>query len=881
MPNYFEEIARRRAPTPLTQPFIPEDDPLPSFMGRGGQGSTQLGQGLEIVDDPNAIPAEQFFQTSPAPPQQPQEQKQMRQQVSQPVQPPVQQSAESQPVTGELKDGAHGYDIAANNTVYVDPAQAQRAEALRTDIASIINADGTAEQIRAALDARMRRDGFTIADLGNVEESIAYRKEYMATIPVGIQTPNKPVTDMHGEDKGTLDAAATGGYDSITLGAGDELAGAVGASINSVQGMFGGGTGESFGDSYERIRDLQRQRMDDGQHYHGGAYLGGQIAGGLATLPVGGGEAALARGGMAAATRLGGEGAVLGGVYGFNSGTGGFVDRLEEGGKGAVLGAVTGTILGGPANAVARRVSISRASPNAGREVLDAADHLNLNAAAGDEIRPIVAQTSQGGVGSQVSAMLEPTITGGRIGGLTRAQERFEDSTAMAARRVADDAAGGSATDLATAAERANDPALPGSLAAYADESEEAASAVYGGAARAAGDARIPTPATIRKIDQILAEWRAVPGGVAGVEKLQGLRDALVRGPEGGSTSAAWSVDGLRRLRTTFGRSLDHTHAELREQSKRLWGPLSDDIFRGLRVAGRDDAATLYRQADTAWAERAGNVAAIRKVIGKDGDLTADAVAARLKSMSGRDYEKLSTALNAIDREHADAIRGGLITEMGKALPSRATEPGGFSLESFATRWGKMSPQAKSAMFASKTVEDLDALAVLANAQRKANRLGNPSRSGVMTENFRQMRAVAVEAGAVIGGGFHPGTWLALVGSAAVGRLLATPGFARMMVRAGEATNKYGVARGTEIVFRRLGEIGRRYPAAAQDIAHFRKAVEGGEPKQSMTIKGQPAVIEFSASHDAAPPSPATGSALKALPEDPFADLPEDELVEF
>jgi hypothetical protein len=858
-------------PAPYFQNAQVESDP---FAGLPEDGSYVGLAPVELQNAPEPVREAPVAPQAVSQPQPVYEQQPTPAPAPQPVQQPVQQQPLQQGGNVVIDQG-QSVPTPQPDPNAVDPELMKRAEALRNDVAAILNGPGTAEEVRQKLAARAAQEGRTLSEFGGIEQALAARKADRA-VSVGIQQPYTP-TEYHGEDKGAGNAAVVGAIDSVTLGAGDEIGGALGATVNSIGNVVGLGNGNSWSDEYARVRDDNRRELADAEHYHGGAYLAGQVGGGILTLPFGGGQAALARGGLSAAGRLAAEGAVLGGAYGFNSAEGGLADRATAAGEGALLGGAGGVILGGPTNALARRIAPNRATPSAGREILDAAERLSVgNEAAGvAPVRPLAAHTSNGGLASEATAMLSPTITGGRVGGLNRAMEQFENQVGATVGRVADDAAGGQAVDLATAAQRANDPNNPGSLAAFAGDTEVAARQVYGAAEQAAGGARVPTPATIQRIDEVLAEWDAVPGGVPGAEQLRALRDQLSRGPDGGTTSAAWTIEGLRRLRTSFGDRIESNQRQLREASKRIWGPLSKDIFRGLRVAGRADAANLYRQADRQWARRAEGIEVIQRVIGKDADLSADAVAQRVSGMSAKDYGHLSSALGLIDPAQANAIRGGLITKLGEALPSRATEPGEFSIESFATRWAKMSPQARSAMFTTQTVRDLDDLARLAGSNRRTTRLGNSSRSGVLNENLRQTRAVTAETVALAGGFWNPTVWAGLVGSYATGRLLATPGFARALVRASES-------RSLEVLSRRLSEVARRYPAAEQDIFGFQSAIAGQAPANAVTIKEQTPADPFAdlptdgETVEITPSAPATVPAQESAGDDPFAGIEDD-----
>lgn len=713
----------------------------------------------------------------------------------------------------------------SNMNIAMSGDQAARSEKLRGDVGQLLNSGASREQIAA----RMAQDGFSIGDVDGLDRALTWRSQHPGSIiPVASKAPEQQPQpqDFHGPDAGRGDAFGKGAADAIFMGGIDELGGAIGATENSIKGVFGGGTGESWGDAYARIRDDNRQGLADASHYHDGAFMGGQLVGGALSLPVGGGEAALARGGLPALGRIAAEGAGLGGVYGFNSANGDITDRLQHGAEGAALGAIGGVAVGGPMNAVARGIAANRVVPSAGREILNAADRLN---AQGDNIRPLVGHVSDGGVGSLAHAILEPTLTGGRLGGLTNATQRFENSVGASAERIANDAAGGQATNLVSAAERLNDPNRPGSLAAYRQETRDQAGQLFRAADQLGGHEMIEAPRTTNALDAKLAEWRRSPVAPAEEGRFQQLRDTLAQG-EDGSGNGLWSVQGLRRARTIFGRDLQSASPEAREAAGTLWGPLSHDVQSGLVTNGNLDAARAYTSANNDYRRRMRNLDVIDRVVGSQpGELSADKVAQRLNSMSSNDYDRLGRALRAVDPSHAQDMRGGLIQELGRPIASRQNgQADTFSIESFATRWLKMSDQAKAAMFAPGTVRDLNDLATMAGSARRVARLGNPSRSGVLLQNVRQLEKFGEIGLAAAHGVTSLSTIGSVLGTAAFSRLLAMPGVARVLVAAGEN-------RPTAFIARRIGELARRYPAMEQEFIGLREAIQN-PPQDGVTV---------------------------------------------
>jgi hypothetical protein len=118
---------------------------------------------------------------------------------------------------------------------------------------------------------------------------------------------------------GVGEAALTGFGEGASLGWGDELAGAVGATIDrpvtylmdrfsGVPSDLAGEPEEStFGERYKQTRDFARRQQEKAKEDQAGAYYGGMLTGGIATGVATGGVGAKALAGRAVA-----EGAVAG-----------------------------------------------------------------------------------------------------------------------------------------------------------------------------------------------------------------------------------------------------------------------------------------------------------------------------------------------------------------------------------------------------------------------------------------------------------------------------------------------------------------------------------------------------------------------------------------
>lgn len=730
-----------------------------------------------------------------------------------PVQPPQEALQAPQPVPNanpfdQFDEPAAAPQQAVDGPNVVETTEAQRiaSETFNHDISEMVNAGATKAQIEARV-AQEQAKGNRVA-VNGLEEALAYRDKFHSAVTVGIANDAglaKPA-DYHAPDHGALDAAGVGAFDSLTLGAGDEIGGAIGATTSSIAGAFGGGTGEGWSDAYGRVRDENRQALNDAEHYHPGAYMAGQVVGGIASLPVGG---------ELSAGRALVEGAAYGGAYGFNSGTDGIVDRLQEGAKGAALGGVIGGTVGAIGGRVARGIAERRANPSEARGILNAAD--NLNRGGGDTpIQPLVGHTSHGGLGSTLTATAEEMIVPGQMGGIQSATRRFEEAGGAARDRIANDLTGGATLNLDDAAARINDRANPGSLINYDRRGAIKSDALYDHAGSLTPDGFQAVPRTFLPwIDTQIARLDRIAGDGPGLADLVRIRDDIAGG-------GGLDIQSLRSLRTRFGRNFEAADGDVRGVAKQAWGRLTADVASSLRNQGAGDAARAWTRADQNYVRHLNNRDIVSRVIG-DGSLSADQVSDRLAKMARAEYDTLGSALRLMPAAEANNVRGALVDSLGRATSSRQNGAERFSMETFATQWdrSKFSDHAKTAMFGSspQTLRDLDDLARLANANRTFRAKGNPSRSGITVGNIATIGAGFGGVSSGVAAGVIP--WATIAGAAALwggGRLLASPGVARAIVRASEN-------RGIEVMARRLGEAARRNPAMSQNILAFRDAV--------------------------------------------------------
>jgi len=210
------------------------------------------------------------------------------------------------------------------------------------------------EKLRAAL-----KDG-KYSDRPDLQaELIMQAKEWKAASQAAPPPPPPPSIPQGGSVADTLGQG-------LSFGFSDELAGGIGAGINSIAGIFGGGTGEDFGDAYRGIRDAARSNVDAFSERNPKTALATEIVGGMLTGGAGAARTGAFNAAKYAPTLLGrlapvaATGAVQGGLYGA-----GASEAEDIGGvatdtlTGAAVGGVTAPLLpaiAGGARSVARNV---------------------------------------------------------------------------------------------------------------------------------------------------------------------------------------------------------------------------------------------------------------------------------------------------------------------------------------------------------------------------------------------------------------------------------------------------------------------------------------------------------------------------------------------
>lgn len=572
-----------------------------------------------------------------------------------------------------------------------------------------------------------------------LEEALAYRRANP-----NAQTPvfAKPVGEALPEQApppeiGTADALGAGIRDGFSFGFADEM----GGGGDAVKYLFGQAEGDSFTDAYTRGRDARRLEHRSAQYHKPGTLMAGQLLGGALTMPVTGGLGGALRGGQIARGIQGG--AVAGGIYGVGSAEGDIADHA----KGALLGGTLGAVTGGAVSTVGAGINRGYRTPR-GQEVIDAASRVNQSRGVRDTyinpdpraIRPSLAHTGNyaidgaGSLRGRLSAAVRETIPGYP---LRRALTTYDNNVGEAVGDLATRT--GARTDDMVDMAVQQTRNVPGSMGGYRDVSRGIANGMYNQADNLGGGALITPTRTVQALDDMIGRFARTPGTQDARAALTALRDEMA--------SQQWTTQGLRDLRTSYGRRLNSTDGVTRLDSSSMWAELSRDITNGLQRSGRGDAARAYRQADRYYARRAQTNRVLDDIIGpRNAPKSPEIVADNIAKMARREPDRLQSVLRQLPSREADDVRGNIIRHLGMAAPSRAGDRPTFSIATFSTEWNRLSTNAKNAMFGAQTVRDLDDLGTLATAARSLPQNGsNSANIGLVISSFLGAMGVAYD----------------------------------------------------------------------------------------------------------------------------------------
>lgn len=481
------------------------------------------------------------------------------------------------------------------------------------------------------------------------------------------------------------------------------------------------------------------------------------------------------------------EGAAYGAAYGAGSG-----DDWQERGLGALGGAAFGGALG-------------RVTPPLGR-VLQESHAGNLGAPVARELTEgqQVAQAAQ-----RIGVDLLPADTGGpltrlatsvsaqTVGGvqpIKAASQRMLNQSEGVRDRIAQ------SIGAALNPESAGQEAIAG-FKAYRDASRNEARAFYSGAEQLAKDFKATPTKALEALDSNIAELEQVPGGAGGVSTLRAIRNDLAAGKT--------TVAGIRNMRTALRDQFAKDGlrgSDIERRVNQVVDAAADDITDSLNDAGMGEASRLFQQGDAAWRKRVETIDQVfRPIIGtgdkpRSGEQVIKTLTADLQNNNARAVK----FLRALPETEANNVRASIIGAIGRATNGNQNAEGtAFSLSTFLKNWNEVGESAKAAYFGPEARSALNDLAKVAESAKAAATYSNHSNTGGIAAGIATIAS---------GLGGLP-TFVATIGAQyGLGRLLASPRFARWLARAPKSSLS------PEAYIDRLSRIARSEPAIANDV---------------------------------------------------------------
>lgn len=385
-------------------------------------------------------------------------------------------------------------------------------------------------------------------------------------------------------------------------------------------------------------------------------------------------------------------------------------------------------------------------------------------------IRSILPADAGGPLTRGLSAISAQTPIGGAL--IARRAGKFVDEAGRALRKIA------GREGQVTNSEAAGETAVAGALK-YRSTSRNQIGALYDKAAELARGIKVLPERTIQALDQNIAQLAENPASADDLPYLTTLRDTLVKKFPDGVT-----VEGIRGMRTSLRDKFFRDGlrgSDIERRVNEAVQSVSDDLADSLTSAGKSEAASLYRQADAAWADRIKTLDDfIMPIIGKKGEKSGQQVMQALQQAAKSNGPKVRNFINSLPEEGAASTRANLIMGMARANPgAQGAEGTTLSLETMLSRWSEMGERAKGAFFTDENRSAFDRLARIAERSRASRKYANSSNTG------------RVSMGALMGAGGVTLGWSTLASSLAVdagfGILLSSPRVATALARVGAA----------------------------------------------------------------------------------------------
>jgi hypothetical protein len=201
--------------------------------------------------------------------------------------------------------------------------------------------------------------------------------------------------------------------------------------------------------------------------------------------------------------------------------------------------------------------------------------------------------------------------------------------------------------------------------------------------------------------------------------------------------NGAMPYSAVSALRTQLGNAIDWGFSPSNPTEngalKQVYGALTSDLNAGA-TAVSPEAAQAVTNARNLYAANQTRRAVLDGIVEKAGG--PEAVYKAATSGTNIGATKIGYIMSALDPDRQNLVRATVLDQMGRAIPSEQTAGGTeFNASTFLTRWAKLSPQAKSALFGASGTPGtlragLDSLTDTLTTLRKGGALRNPSGTG-------------------------------------------------------------------------------------------------------------------------------------------------------
>jgi hypothetical protein len=252
---------------------------------------------------------------------------------------------------------------------------------------------------------------------------------------------------------------------------------------------------------------------------------------------------------------------------------------------------------------------------------------------------------------------------------------------------------------------------------------------------------KIPiAPESVADTTNTLAALREVNNPIPSNSSLSDeISDPALKRYQAAMEDGTLSWDGLKKFRSFIGQKLGAPTLQNdipKDRLKAIYAGLSSDLEATASKQG-PQALAAFKRANTykrAVETRRENVMGM--LLGKKLDMSPEKTFAQLQSWAkakGGDFAKLSQAIRSLPVDEANAVRATIIDTLGRATDGAQNSTGTvFSPGTFATRWNALSPRAKAVLFQGEHRADLDDIAGLSSAMKRADQYNNNSNTGVV-----------------------------------------------------------------------------------------------------------------------------------------------------